>query len=162
MWRCVCHWVSKPGFFTFQNKIVTSTSGSEGPDTHRTNCLQTPAHMCSLPRLTSKSSAGSRLRLKCDSTRTVKQHFVCSAKRTNQFKSAGGRQFSRLLAAEMCASVVIMLDAPCSEVVWRVLISHCIRELPTSLPLPCVTVCHRISTGFYTYHPDEGSVYFER
>jgi hypothetical protein len=31
-----------------------------------------------------------------------------------------GRQFSRLLAAEVCASAVVMLDAPCSEVVWRV------------------------------------------
>jgi len=28
-----------------------------------------------------------------------------------------GRQFSRLLAAEVCASTVVMLDAPCSEVV---------------------------------------------
>ena len=37
------------------------------------------------------------------------------------FKSAGGRQYSRLLSAEMCASAVVMLDTPCSEVVWRVL-----------------------------------------
>ena len=28
-----------------------------------------------------------------------------------------GRQFSRLLAAEVCASAVVMLDTPCSEVV---------------------------------------------
>ena len=28
-----------------------------------------------------------------------------------------GRQFSRLLAAEVCASEVVMLDTPCSEVV---------------------------------------------
>ena len=51
-------------------------------------------------------------------------------------------QFSRLLAAGVCASVVVMLDTPCSEVVWRVLHSP-------SLPLPCVTVCHHISTGLY-------------
>ena len=31
----------------------------------------------------------------------------------------GGGQFSRLLAAEVCASAVVMLDTPCSEVVWR-------------------------------------------
>jgi len=37
-----------------------------------------------------------------------------------------GRQFSRLLAAEVCASAVVMLDTPCSEVVWRVLATHCI------------------------------------
>ena len=29
----------------------------------------------------------------------------------------GGRQFSRLLAAEVSASAVVMLDTPCSEVV---------------------------------------------
>ena len=28
-----------------------------------------------------------------------------------------GRQFSRLLAAEVCVSAVVMLDTPCSEVV---------------------------------------------
>jgi len=28
-----------------------------------------------------------------------------------------GRQFSRLLAAEVCASAVVMPDTPCSEVV---------------------------------------------
>jgi len=32
-------------------------------------------------------------------------------------KSAGGRRFSRLLAAELCASAVVMLDTPCSKVV---------------------------------------------
>jgi len=29
-----------------------------------------------------------------------------------------GRQFSRLLAAEVCASAVVMMGTPCSEVVW--------------------------------------------
>jgi hypothetical protein len=28
-----------------------------------------------------------------------------------------GRQFTQLLAAELCASAVVMLDTPCSEVV---------------------------------------------
>jgi len=42
----------------FQKKIAPSTSGSEGPDTHQTNCLQTAVHMRSLPCLTSKPSAG--------------------------------------------------------------------------------------------------------
>ena len=41
-----------------------------------------------------------------------------------------GRQFSRLLAAEVCASAVVMLDTPCSEVVCRVLATHCIRQIP--------------------------------
>ena len=65
------------------------------------------------------------------------------------FKSArwAGRQFSRLLADEVCASAVVMLDTPCSEVVWRVLATHCIRQFPPSHPRPCVIVCHPTSTG---------------
>jgi hypothetical protein len=59
------------------------------------------------------------------------------------------RQFSRILAAELCASAVVMLDTPCSEVVWRVLATHSIYQFPPLFPLPCVTVCHHISTGFY-------------
>jgi hypothetical protein len=59
---------------------------------------------------------GGRLRLKCDGTR-AETRFRLSAKQTSPFKSVGGRQFSRLLAAEVCASAVVMLDTPCSEVV---------------------------------------------
>ena len=75
-----------------------------------------------------------------------KPDFVFRAKRTSPFKSAGGgRQFSRLLAAEVGASAVVMLDTPCSEIVWSVLATHCIRQFP----LPCVTVCHQVSTDLY-------------
>ena len=51
-----------------------------------------------------------------------------------------GYQFSRLLAAEVCASAVVMLDAPCSEVVWSVPATHSIRRFPLHFPsraLPC-------------------------
>jgi hypothetical protein len=44
-----------------------------------------------------------------------------------------GRQFSRLLAAEVCASAVVMLDTPSYEVVWRVLATHSIRQFPLHL-----------------------------
>ena len=37
-------------------------------------------------------------------------------------------QFSRQLAAEVCASAEVMLNTPCSEVVWRVLSTHSIRQ----------------------------------
>jgi len=57
-----------------------------------------------------------RGRLKWDGTR-AETRFRLSAKRTTPFKSAGGLQFSRLLAAEVCVSAVVMLDTPCSEVV---------------------------------------------
>ena len=45
-----------------------------------------------------------------------------------------GRQFSRLLAAEVCASAVVMLDTPCPEVVWRVLATHSIPQYPLHFP----------------------------
>ena len=45
-----------------------------------------------------------------------------------------GRQFSRLLAAEVFVSAVVMLDTPCSEVVWRVLATHSIRQFPLHFP----------------------------
>jgi hypothetical protein len=70
-----------------------------------------------------------------------------------------GRQFSRLLAAEMCATAVVVLDTPCSEVVWSVLDTHSIRFSP-SLPLPCVTVCHHVSTG--VYNPKTGRNEFQK
>ena len=44
--------------------------------------------------------------MKCDGTRT-ETRFRLSAKRTIPFKSAG-RQFSRLLAVEVCASALIV------------------------------------------------------
>ena len=43
-------------------------------------------------------------------------------------------QFNRLLAAEGCASAVIMPDTPCSEVVWRVLATRSIRQFHLHFP----------------------------
>ena len=60
--------------------------------------------------------SGGRGQLKCDGSR-AETRFRLSAKRTSPFKSSGGRQFSRLVAAEVCASAVVMLNTPCSEVV---------------------------------------------
>ena len=45
-----------------------------------------------------------------------------------------GHQFSQLLAAEMCASAVVMPDTPCSEVVWRALVTCSIRQFPLHFP----------------------------
>jgi len=38
-------------------------------------------------------------------------------RKDESIKIGGGRQFSRLLAAEVCALAVLILDTPCSEVV---------------------------------------------
>ena len=92
----------------------------------------------------------SRGQLKCDGTR-AENRFRLSAKRTSPFKSAGGRQFSRLLAAEVCASAVVILDTPCSEVVWSGTGYPLHSPVSPSLPQPCVTVCHHITTGLYEH-----------
>jgi hypothetical protein len=61
-----------------------------------------------------------------------------------------GRQFSRLLAAEVCASAVLMLDTPCSEVVWRVLATHSVRQFHLHFPSrtsPCAVTFQLDSTS---------------
>jgi len=97
-----------------------------------------------------------RLLLKHDGTR-AETRFRLSAKRTSPFKSAGGRQFSRLLAAEVCASAAVMLHTPCSKVVWRVLATHCIRQFPLRFPYrvsPCAIIfffLNRTDFGRYIF-----------
>ena len=63
-----------------------------------------------------------------------------------------GRQCSWLLAAEVCASTVVMVDTPCFEVVWRVLATHSIRQFPLHFPSrasPCaITFQLESSSGF--------------
>jgi hypothetical protein len=67
-----------------------------------------------------------------------------------------GRQFSRLLAAKVCVSAVVMLDTPCSEVVWRVLATHSICQFPlhfTSRASPYAITFQLESTYLPTYLP---------
>jgi hypothetical protein len=66
-----------------------------------------------------------------------------------------GRQFSRLLAAEVCISAVAMLDTPCSEVVWWVLATHSICQFPLHFP-SWASPCHHVSTGLYHQHTYTG------
>ena len=57
--------------------------------------------------------------------------------------SGGGRQFSRLLAAEVCSSALVMLDIPRSEVAWE-------YWLPTpfaSFPFTSPPMRHRVPPG---------------
>ena len=78
------------------------------------------------------------------------------------------RQFSRLLAAEVCVSAVVMLDTPCSEVVWRVLATDSIRQFPLLFPSrtsshfnctlisshsppPTPTICPGLFANFYVH-----------
>ena len=67
-----------------------------------------------------------------------------------------GRQFSRLLAAEVYASAVVMLDTPCSEVVWGVLATNSIRQFPLHFPSrasPCA-ITFQLDSTFVSKHHD--------
>ena len=57
-------------------------------------------------------------------------------------------QFSRLLAGEVCASAVVMLDRPCP--IQCMTAGYPLHSpFPPSLLLPCVSVCHHIPFLLY-------------
>jgi predicted adenine nucleotide alpha hydrolase (AANH) superfamily ATPase len=65
-----------------------------------------------------------------------------------------GRQFSWLLADRVCASAVVMLDTPRSEVVWRLLATHSIRQFPFHFPSrasPCAITFQLDSAYHWTF-----------
>jgi len=65
-----------------------------------------------------------------------------------------GRQCSGQLAVEVCASAVVMLDTACSEVVWRVLATHSIRQFPLHFPSrasPC-DITFQLESNWLTQH----------
>ena len=88
-----------------------------------------------------------RPRLKCDGTR-AETRFRLSAKRTSPFKSAGasvqtttGNRGVRISGIN--ARYTMFRDSVKST-------GYPFHSpVPPSLPLPCVTACHHISTGLY-------------
>ena len=122
---------------------------------HWLSCLVTPCHGsgCSSPacylvwdfwliKWHRDGYSPSRLRLKCDGRRAETRFVFRRNGRVHLNRR--GRQFSRLLTAEVCASAVVMVDTPCSEVVWRVLATHSIRQVPFTSP----PVRHRVPSHF--------------
>ena len=134
MWRCVCHWVNTPELFTFERNLCLQLQ-VRYVLTHveQTVCRQQCTCANCLASLASELQA-------VDGVWNVMAHpqktdFVFATKRTSLFKSGGGRQFSRMLAAEVCSSGLVILETPCSEVVWSVLATHCIQQFPPSTPV---------------------------
>jgi len=110
--------------------------------------VQSVSFLQSLNYLWSHKSTAGRLHLKCDATR-AETRFCLSAKRMSPFKSLGV-SVQLTTAAEVCASVVVMLDTPCSEVVWRVLVTHSICQFPLHFPSrasPCAITFQLDSTA---------------
>jgi len=94
---------------------------------------------------TNTNSSGVRICLKCDGTCTDTR-FRLSAKRTSPFKSAGasvqsttGSQGVRISGSN-AGYIIFRGSVKVTGYPLHSLVSP-------SLPLPCVTVCHHISTG---------------
>jgi hypothetical protein len=86
-----------------------------------------------------------RLRLKCDDTR-AETRFRLSAKRTNPFKSAGAS-----VPSTTGSRGVRISGSNAGYTVFRCSVKSTGYPLHSpvspSLPLPCVNVCHHVSTG---------------
>jgi len=89
-----------------------------------------------------------RLRLKCDGIR-AETRFRLSAKRTRPFKSAGGTSVQSIAGSQG----VRISGSNAGYTMFRGSVKSTCNPLHSpvspSLPLPCVTVCHHISTGLY-------------
>ena len=89
----------------------------------------------------------SRLRLKCDGTR-AETRFRLSATRTSPFKSAGAS-----VQSNTGSRVVRISGSNAGYTMFRGSVKGTGYPLHSTVspshPLPCVTVCHHISTGLY-------------
>jgi len=110
------------------------------------------AHACVLSPLVWAGLAvrnSIRGHLKCDGTR-AETKFRLSAKRTNPFKSAGASvqstTGSRGVRISGSNAGYIMFRGSAKSTGYPL---H--SPVSLSLPLPCVTVCHHISTGVYRH-----------
>jgi len=59
-----------------------------------------------------------------------------------------GRQFSRILASEVCASAFVMLDTPGSQLM-KGTGYPLYSSVSPSLIQPCITVYHQVLTALY-------------
>jgi len=100
-----------------------------------------------------KDSNGGRLRLKCDGTR-AETRFRLPAKRTSPFKSAGAS-----VQSTAGSRGVRISGSNAGYTTFRGSVKNTGYPLHSpvfpSLPRPCVTVCHHISTGLYTHYVAE-------
>ena len=88
-----------------------------------------------------------RLRLKCDGTR-AENRFLLSAKRTSPFKSAG-----KLVQSTTGSRGVRISGSNAGYTMFRGSVKGTGYKLHSpvsrSLPFPCVTVCHHVSTALH-------------
>ena len=119
--------------------------------------VMTATTMTTLRRLRWYAFGGVRLRLKCDGTRT-ETRFRLTAKRTSPFKSAGAS-----VQSTTGSGGVRISGSNAGYTMFRGSVKSTGFPLHSpvspSLPLPCVTVCHHISTGLYISRQGKGKVH---
>ena len=76
---------------------------------------------------------------------TQKSHISSLQSNERVHLNRPGRQFCRLLAAEVCASAVVMLDTAFSEVVWRLQATDSFRQFS---PLHFPSLRQRVPSHF--------------
>ena len=156
-WRSVCVGVRRVGNLEV-TKLCSPLYRLGSPGLFRIRCatFTTVVHLCILYNVWSEAVAVWQAFIDCVwnvMAHAQKPDFVFR-RNGRVYLSRRGSQFSRLLAAELCASAVVMvviLDTPCSEVVRRVLATHSIRQFPLHFPTrasPCAitfqlgSTCH--------------------
>ena len=91
-----------------------------------------------------------RGQLKCDGT-PQKPHFVFRGNERVYLNrgDVSSVDYWQPRCAHQLLLLLVMLDTPCSEVVWRLLATHSIRQFPfhfPSRPSPCAIIFHLEST----------------
>jgi hypothetical protein len=133
--------------FVTRNKHVFHCMSKLTEDTNSNESfylLQGENYSCGIYPLTCCTS---RLRLKCDGTRT-ETRFRLSANRTSPFKSAGAS-----VQSTTSSRVVRISSSNAGCTMFR----GCVKgtgyplhsPVSPSFPLPCLTVCHHFSSGLY-------------
>ena len=116
----------------FHSWLCTWESIAQGGPSACSVCMQKFFLTSGVLRHAKNNSQSSRARAEPDGT-CAETRFRLSPKRMSPFKSAGS-QFGRLLAAEVCASALVMLDTPCSEVVWEYWLPTPFTSFPFTSP----------------------------
>jgi hypothetical protein len=123
---------------------------------HSKNETRSSSHHMTIRVPTSQSRVTGRLCLKCDGTR-AETRFRLSVKRTSPFKSAGASvQSTTGSRGEGISGSNATYTTFRGSVKGTDYPLH--SPVSPSLPLPCVTVCHHISTGPYHHRPQSSGL----
>ena len=152
-----CYWTNLPSFSFYHNAICMScktavSNSAVAKDLSFLRLLSAGEYLPTFRRIVLPSTSAEHV-----------WNVMAHAQKPDLVFQRNGRvhlnwpsgQFSRLLAAEVWASAVVMVVMPhtsCSGVVCKTTGYPLHSHVSPSLPLRCVTVCHQVSTELYQIH----------